>query len=264
MLRARHRVAGLGTGIDTVVEERLLRQIKAHVLEMLIPVRKLDDDPDPGIDFAGGAKHQVARHLAHALDPIGGPGTVAPSLDFLFGLAAGEEEIIQDDVIEVPGRLFCHMPHPRTIRGVGVAERLEPIAFVAGPGNSAEGLDPTRREKCLGLLERPGIHQQRVAVGLQVHLVDLDRVRNDRPGLLQPLVILHPVDFIRARVHRDAEVTVVISHRPWRPGRLRKHRRRREAREQCGREPHRAATSPRASCTAPGIPWLRSGGSCRR
>jgi hypothetical protein len=67
-------------------------------------------------------------------------------------------EIAQNDVVEVPCGLLGDVLDPGTILGIGIAEGLEAIALIAGPGDATEGLHATGRKERLRFLDRIAVH----------------------------------------------------------------------------------------------------------
>jgi hypothetical protein len=122
MLIVNHRIASLRAGVDAVEDLRLLVQIVAVGLEVLVPVGELDDHLHLGIDGPRRAHHQVARHLVHQPQPEGGPTGIALGGDVGVRLGVVKEEIVEDDLVEVPRRHFGDVLHIGAILGVGIGK----------------------------------------------------------------------------------------------------------------------------------------------
>ena len=139
------RVAGLRAGPDAVEDLRPPFEVEAEALEVVIPVRVLDDDLDLRVDGLRGADDQVAAGLVHPLQAVFGPAPVPLGGDFHVLLAAGEEEVVQEELVEMPGRRLGHFLHPFPVLRVRVAEGFEIVRFADGVGDAAGDLDVRNR-----------------------------------------------------------------------------------------------------------------------
>src|ERR1019366_2121983 len=92
-------ITGFGSGIDGVENPGLLVEVIAVALEVLIPVGKLDDDLDLGVDGAGRSYDQVAGRVVHGLYAEVRPVLIALGGDVGGSLGVGEKEVVEDDFI---------------------------------------------------------------------------------------------------------------------------------------------------------------------
>ena len=202
------RIPGFGAGPYAVEDLRPVFQVEAQALEMVIPVGVLDDDLHLGIDLLGGTDHQVAAGFVHQFQAVLRPGLVplGGNLDVL--LAAGEEEVVQKELVEVTGRMLGDLLHHGAVVGVRVAEGLEIVGLVDGVGDAAGHLDALAQEEGLGLFKDGVVHQMQVSVGLQIDLIHVQLAGDGLPGGFEPLGVRHLFDLVRADVNGYFEVLV--------------------------------------------------------
>ena len=81
---------------------RLLVEIEAEALEVLVPVGELDGDLDPRVDRPGRLENEVLRGLIHQVEAELRPAAVALRRDVGGVLGRDEEEVVEDDLVEVP------------------------------------------------------------------------------------------------------------------------------------------------------------------
>ena len=182
---------------------------------MVVPVGILDDHLDLRVHGLGRAHHEVLPGFLEQVQAVLGPAAVALGLDLHVLLAGGEEEVVQQELVEVLGRVLRDAAHHRPVLRVGIAEGLEFVGLVDGVGDAAGHLDALLPEESLGLLEGLVIHDQQVAVRLQVDLVHVQLVGDELPGGFQPGRILHLLHLIGAYIYGNGEILVV---RPARNG----------------------------------------------
>ena len=113
----------------------------------------------------------------------------------------------------MPGRVLRDAAHHGPVFRVGVAEGLELVGFVDGVGDAARNLQALFQEEGLGLLQGLVVHDQQVAVRLEVDLVHVQLVGDDLPGRLEPGAVLHLLDLVGADIDGNLETLV------GRPGR---------------------------------------------
>ena len=107
------------------------------------------------------------------------------------------------------GYLLHHLP----MLGVRIAEGLKIIALVDGKGDATSHFEALFREEFLRLLDRRIVHNQQVAMRLQIDLVHIQLTGDGRPRLTQPLLVLHLLNLRSTHIHRHLEVLVLGSHR---------------------------------------------------
>src|SRR5580704_12709664 len=144
-------IAGLGAGIDSIKNLRLLSEIITVALEVLIPVGKLDHDLELGIDGLGGTHDEVARDFVHGLEAEVGPTLVALGSDVGGLLGVGEEEVVENDFVKESGGHLRDMLHVSPVFGLGVSEGGELAIVVVGKTDGAGDLDALRGEELLDL-----------------------------------------------------------------------------------------------------------------
>ncbi len=178
------RIAGLGAGVDAVEDLRLLVEVVAVGLEMLIPVGKLDDHFHLGVDGARGRQNQVAGNLIHELEAEGGPAQASPlaamSESRLVLLKKKSSSMISSKWRAVSSAIVLHVV---ALFGIGVAHRDE-LAFagirfigagsVAGAdvGDASRNLDAVGVEEGFHGLQHRLVGDGPAAIGLDVDLVD--------------------------------------------------------------------------------------------
>jgi hypothetical protein len=169
-----HRVAGLGARIDAVEHLRLLFQVIARALEVLVPVGILDDHPDLGIDRLGRAEHQVLADLAHGLQPILAPGAITLGGDVGRAFRRIEEEVVEDHLVEMLGGQAHGLLAFGPVGGLFVVEGAELAALAAGrQGDPAGHGDAAFLEPALDLFDLRVAGEVVVAIDLQIDLVEM-------------------------------------------------------------------------------------------
>ena len=202
-------IAGFRARVDPVEDAGLGFQVEAEALEVVVPVGVLDDDFHLRVDGFGWPEHERARGFVHLRQAELGPRALALGGDVGVGLAVGEEEVVQDELVEIAGRELHDLLHQGPVFRIGVAEGLELIALADGGGDAASHLEPFRGEELLRLVEGGLIHDHRVAVRFQIDLVDLHVPGHGGPSGFQPGRILHLLRLVDARVQGHVEVPVV-------------------------------------------------------
>ena len=175
---------------------------------MVVPVGVFDDDLDLGVDGLGRVDDERLAGFLEELQAVFRPAAVALGLDLHVLLAAGEEEVVEDEFVEMLRRVLRDAAHHLAVLRVGIAEGLEIVGFVDGVGDAAGHLDASLEEEGLGLFEGLVVHDQQVAVRLQIDLVHVQLVGNDLPGGLQPGGVLHLLDLIGADIDGNLEILV--------------------------------------------------------
>ena len=108
----------LGAGVDPVKDLWLLVQVEAEALKMVVPVRELYDHLDLGIHVLCRLHDQVGARLIHELQPEVRPRLGALRSDVGIGLRVVEEEIVQDELVEMPRRQLGGLLHEFAVGGV--------------------------------------------------------------------------------------------------------------------------------------------------
>ena len=116
VLGAAHRVARLGARVDRVEDLRLRLQVEPQAVEVVVPVRVLDDHLHPRVDLPRRSQDEVAGRLVQQRQAVLGPAPLAPRADLDLGLAAREEEVVEDDLVEVPRGVLDDLLHPAPVR----------------------------------------------------------------------------------------------------------------------------------------------------
>ena len=99
--------------------------------------------------------------------------------------------------------------HNLPVLRVRIAERLEVIALIDGIGDTASHLQSLLEEEVLGFLQGSVIHNQQVAVCLQIDFVHIQLTGYGFPSRFQPLGVLHLVHLIGAYINRNLKVPVL-------------------------------------------------------
>ena len=175
---------------------------------MVVPIGVFDHHFDLGVDGPGGANDQVAGGSNHHLKAVLGPGTVAAGRDVLGGLRRGEEKVVENELVEVPGGVLGDALHLRPVLGVGIREGLEAVGLVDRVGDAAGDGDVVRRKERLGQLQRGVGDDETIAVHLEIHLVHVNLGGDGLPARLQPGRIAHVRNFLGAAVDRHLEIVV--------------------------------------------------------
>ena len=165
------RVPCFSTGPDTVKELGTFLQIKSQTLKVIIPVGIFDNHLYLRIHFLGRFQHEVTTGLGHQLQAVVRPALHSFCLYFYVGLAAGEEEIIQNKLIKLFRRGFRNLLHHLAVFGIGIAECLETVCLVDGIGNTSSCLYTPVMKEFLCLLQSGILHNQQVPVCFQINLV---------------------------------------------------------------------------------------------
>ena len=206
-------VPRLRPGVERVEVLRLRVEVEAERLEVLVPVRVLDGDLDLGVRGPRGRHHQAAAGLVHQRQPERGPALRAFRADAQVALAAREEEVVEDDLVEVARRERHDLLQPLPVLGVRIAVRFELVRFVDGDRDAARHLHALAVEEAPGLVERGLVRDDRVAVRLEVDLADLHVGRDGGPDVLEVRGVLHLAHLVDAAIHGDAEVPVAAGAR---------------------------------------------------
>ena len=208
MLVAR-RVTGFRTGPHAVKDLWAVLQVEAKTLEMVVPVRILDDDLDLWIDGLRRTDDQVPARFVHEFQAILRPAPVTFRGDFDILLATGEEKVVQEELVEVSGRVLGNLLDHRPVLGIGVTEGFEIVRLIDGVSDTARHLKALGQEELLGLLQGGVVNQQEVAVGFKVDLVHVQLAGNGLPGRLEPLRVFHLFHLVRPHVHGNFEILVM-------------------------------------------------------
>ena len=201
-------VACLRARVDAVEDPRLGLEVEPGVREVLVPVRVLDHDLDLRVDGLRRGDDQALRGLLHEVQPELAPAARALRLDVALPLRRGEEEVVEDQLVEEAGREPHHLLDVLAVGGVGVAELLELEALVGDERDPARGLDPPALEEPLGLQHGLAVVRDPAAVHLQVDLADLQVLRERLEALLEPVSLGHAADVVHAAVDGELEVAV--------------------------------------------------------
>ena len=206
-------IPGLSSCPYSVKDLRAVLQVEAKALEIVIPVGVLDDDFHLGIGCLCGAYNQVAPGLVHQFKPVLSPASVPLCLDFDVFLAAGEEEVVQQEFVKMARSVLRHLLHPGPVLGIGVAECLKVIGLAYGIGDAACHFNALLLKESFGFIKRGVIHQQHVAVSLKIDLVHIQLAGDGFPSGLQPLGVLHLVHLEGPDIDRYFEVLVPCRRR---------------------------------------------------
>ena len=176
---------------------------------MIIPVRIFDDDLHLRIDGLCRTYHQILGCIVHQGEPIFCPRLLSFGCNLHRTLAAGEEEIVEQKLVEMACSHLCNVLYCLAMLGIRVAEGLKLIGLVDGVGDTACHLNALFLEKLLGLLQCSVIDNQQVTMGLEIDLVNIQLTGDGGPCRLQPLGILHLVDLIGTHIHRHLKIVVL-------------------------------------------------------
>src|SRR6185312_8109993 len=173
-LIGRHWIARLGTGVDVIEHLRLAIEIEAEALEVLIPVRVLDDHLDVRVDAASRPEDHVLRHVPHLAQPVLGPALRALGADVRIAARVVEGEVIEHHGIEM-ARRHAHGALGRCdVLRILVIERAERAALVGrGERDASIDADAACPEEARDPPERGRIGEYAAAVLLEVHLVEM-------------------------------------------------------------------------------------------
>ena len=178
---------------------------------MVVPVRVFDDDLDLRVDGPRRPHHQVPPGIVHLGQPEFRPGAVALRGDIAIGFAVREEEVIEDELVEVPGGELDNVFELLPVLGVRVAIRFELVGLADRHRDAAGDLDALAQEELLGLVQGRRVHHHHVARRLQIDLVHLHVLGHGFPVALQPRGVVHLPRLINTAVEGDVEILVVVS-----------------------------------------------------
>ena len=187
------RIPGLGAGVDHIEDILLLAGVIAAFLIAFVPVGVLDDEIHLGID-ALGFVHDHTGKVLHYMEAVVLPALLALGLDAHLTGAAGEEKVIQNDLVkhggDIPHDLHIALP----VGGIGVAEGIVVGGFALavhqhGGSDAAGGFNAVALEEFLHLTQtlHGNIHQTPVVfdidlVQMHIVLIVVDRLLNVRVG----------------------------------------------------------------------------------
>ena len=204
-------IAGFGAGVDAVEHLRLLVEVVAVGLEVLVPVGELDDHFHFGVGGTRGRQHQVARDLVHELETEVGPAQISLGGDVGVALGVVEEEIVEHDFVEMARGEFGNLFHVVALFRIGVAHRHElafaVIAFIRAGGvsgtdirDASRHLNAVRGEEGFHRLQHRLVGDGPAAIGLDIDLVH-GHLRGELfPRALEECGVLHPFH------HEDGDV----------------------------------------------------------
>ena len=105
---------------------------------MLVPVRVLDRNLDLWVHRLGRTDNEVARDVIHQFEPEIGPASVSLGRDIRLPLGGHERKVVEDELVEVPGRNLGDLLDEFAISRVGVAERaVDEVGRLVGEGDAA-------------------------------------------------------------------------------------------------------------------------------
>jgi len=187
------RIAGLGAGVDHIEDILLLAGVVAAFLIAFVPVGVFDDEIHLGVDTLGFVHDHMGKVLHH-MEPVVLPAVLALGLDAHLTGAAGEEEVVQNDLVkhggDIPHDLHVALP----VGGIGVAEGVVVggLALTVdqhGGGDAAGSFDAVAFKQFLYLTQtlHGNIHQTPVVfdidlVQMHIVLVVVDGFLNVRVG----------------------------------------------------------------------------------
>ena len=150
----------------TIEDERTILQVEAQASEMVIPIRIFNNNLHLGIHRLCRTYHQVTPSLVHELQAVFSPSHIAFSCNFYWTLATGKEEIIEQELVEMLGRMLGNILHDLPVLRVRIAESLKIIALINGIGNTTSHFQSLFQEEVLCFLNGSIIHNQQVAMCL--------------------------------------------------------------------------------------------------
>ena len=210
----RCRVARLRTSPEAIEIERFLLEVEAEAMEMVVPVRILDDDLYLRIHLLRGIHNEFTPGIGHQSQTILRPTFPTPLLGgYLFiVLQIDEEEVVEDKVIEELSCIFRHLLHLLPLHRTSITVSLEVGGFRTGIGYATTHLKALREEEFLHFRHRLLVHGEGVAVGFQIDLVEIYLHTHRLPGLVEELVVGHPRHVLRPDVCRHLEVFILSCH----------------------------------------------------
>ncbi|MES2327431.1 MAG: hypothetical protein V4499_08895 [Pseudomonadota bacterium] len=176
---------------------------------MLVPIGIFDDHPDPRVLLLRRAQHQVAARLAHLVDAIVGPASIALSGNVGVAFRGVEEEVVEDHFVEVTR----DQPHRALAFGavgwVLIIERPElPARAAGGERHSAGSLDALGVELALHRLQFGVARRHAVAIPLDIDLIELELRRDAGEILGEGRRVGEPLRVGDGDVDCDAEVLI--------------------------------------------------------
>ena len=129
-----------------------------------------------------------------------GPALVTFCLDVDIGLAAGEEEVVEDEIVKVLGCVFGYFLYLLPMFGVGIGEGLEAVRLVDRVGDTASDFYASVLEELLCLFQCFVRNNQQVAVCFQINLVYFYLAGDNGPGRIQPMQVFHFFYFVSPRI----------------------------------------------------------------
>ena len=85
---------------------------------MVVPVGVLDDNLYFRVYLLGGLQYQFRAGFGHEVYAVLGPALFPFSLDFDVGLAACEEEVVENEIIEMLCCVLCYFAYFLSVVGV--------------------------------------------------------------------------------------------------------------------------------------------------
>ena len=212
------RVACFGARVDPVEHVRLLGEIEAKAVEMLVPVRIFDDDASARIFLVRGTEDQITADLAHFGDAVVGPAAIALRRNVRVALGGVEEEVVEDHLVEVPRDEPDGALAFRSVRGTLVIEGPElPARSSRGERYAARCLNAMRFELALHGVKVRVSGELPITIGLDVDLIEFELRGDAREVAVERRRIGQPLSVVNRHVDRDTEVLIgSCMRRRWR------------------------------------------------
>ncbi len=158
---------------------------------MVVPVGVFDHYFDVRIYPFGRGDHQVTGGFFHQFQAVLRPALLPLGRDTEIAFAAGEEKVIEDQLVEIAGGIFNDLPHLGPVFRVGIAKGFKPVAFVNGKGDASGSFHTPGFEKGFCLVKGFLVDDHQVAVGLQVNFIHCHLVRHVIPHPGKPFFVAH-------------------------------------------------------------------------
>ena len=178
-------------------------------MEVVIPVGVFHDDLHLGIHGLRRPHYQFASGICHQPQAVFRPTLAALGGYLVVVFQVDKEEVVENDVIEEFRGVFGDVLHHLPLVFTGVTVGLEVGGLRSGERDTAAYLQTLRQEKLLHLGECLLGHDERVAVGLEVDLVEVYLTAYRFPCGFQKLLVVHACHVLCTDVGRHFEVLVL-------------------------------------------------------
>ena len=141
---------------------------------MVVPVGVFHDDLHLRVDGLCRVDHQFPTGIGHEAKAIVGPAFAALCGNLVVVLQVDEEEIVKNEVVEEPGRIFGNLFHLLPLLHACIAIGFEVGRLRAGVGDATAHLETFFPKELLHLRNGFFRNGESVAVSLNVDFVEIN------------------------------------------------------------------------------------------